>query len=97
MHRHSSIHHAILAGTFILLSGILASSARAADKASAIPAPPAATAPGNALAAGASEDSLQACLARIPKNATIGQRMIAEQSCQRDEGDRKPFQATLGR
>jgi hypothetical protein len=97
MHHPSSIHHAVLVGTFALLSGIHASSAQAADKASALPAPPAATTPGNALAAGASEDSLQACLARIPKDATTGQHLIAEQSCRRDEGDRKPFQATLGR
>jgi hypothetical protein len=97
MHYLSSIHHAIFAGTFVLLSGILAPSAQAADTASAMPAPPAATAPGNALAAGASEDSLQACLARIPKDATVGQQLIAEQSCRRDDGDRKPFQATLGR
>ncbi|HSA62530.1 MAG TPA: hypothetical protein VLE03_09850 [Nitrospiraceae bacterium] len=100
MQRHTSIHRAILAGTFVLLSGILASSVEAADKNSknpAIPTPPAATTPGNALAAGASEDSLQACMARIPKDATTGQRMIAEQSCRRDDGDRKPFQATLGR
>lgn len=97
MHRQSSIHHAVLAGTFVLLSSILASSAQAADKASAMATPPAATTPGNAPAAGASEDSLHACLARIPKDATTGQRLIAEQSCSRDEGDRKPFQATLGR
>lgn len=97
MHRHSLIHHAILAGTFVLLSGLLATSAQTADKASAFSALPAASIPGNALAAGASEDSLQACLARIPKDATTGQRLIAEQSCRRDEGDRKPFQATLGR
>lgn len=97
MQRHSSIHRAIFVGTFVLLTGMLASSAQAADKASAIPVSPAATTPGNVLAAGASEDSLKACLARIPKDATNGQRMIAEQSCRRDDGDRKPFQATLGR
>lgn len=97
MHRQSSIYRAVLAGTFVLLSGILASSVQAAEKAPATSAPPAATAPGNAMAAGASEDSLQACLARIPKDATTGQRLMAEQSCRRDDGDRKPFQATLGR
>ncbi|MBM4124763.1 MAG: hypothetical protein FJ246_07420 [Nitrospira sp.] len=41
------------------------------------------------VAAGAVEDSLKACLARIPGNASSGQRMVAEQSCQRDQGDRK--------
>lgn len=97
MHCQSSIYRAVLAGTFVLLSGILASSVQPADKAPAMPAPPAATIPGNAIASGASEDSLQACLARIPKDATTGQRLMAEQSCRRDDGDRKPFQATLGR
>ena len=42
-------------------------------------------------AAGAVEDTLQACMARIPKDASIGQRMIAEQSCWRDENGRQPF------
>jgi hypothetical protein len=41
-------------------------------------------------AAGAVEDTLQACMARILKDASIGQRMIAEQSCWRDENDRQP-------
>ena len=45
------------------------------------------------MAAGAVEDTMQACRARIPQDATIGQRMIAEQSCWRDENDRKPLQA----
>lgn len=48
------------------------------------------------MAAGAVEDSLKACIARIPKDASIGQRMIAEQSCGRDESDRKPFEAVPG-
>jgi len=43
------------------------------------------------IAAGAVEDTLKACMARIPKDASIGQRMIAEQSCGRDDRDRKPF------
>ena len=97
MHRQSSNDRAVLAGTFVLLSGLLASSVQAAEKALSISAPPSATIAGNAIAAGASEDSLQACLARIPKDATTGQRLMAEQSCRRDDGDRKPFQATLGR
>jgi hypothetical protein len=48
------------------------------------------------IAAGAAEDTLQACRARIPKDASIGQLMIAEQSCWRDESDRKPVQAVPG-
>jgi hypothetical protein len=48
------------------------------------------------IAAGAVEDTLKACMARIPKDASIGQRMIAGQSCGRDESERKPFQAVPG-
>ena len=48
------------------------------------------------VAAGAVEDTLQACMARIPRDASIGQRMVAERGCQRDESDRKPFQADYG-
>ncbi len=51
----------------------------------------------NTAAAGAVEDSLKACLARIPKEATVGQRMIAEQSCQRDETGRRAIDAVPGR
>jgi hypothetical protein len=50
-----------------------------------------------AMAAGAAGDTLQACLARIPADASAGQRMIAEQSCGRDQGDRKLIQAVPGR
>jgi len=35
-------------------------------------------------------------MARIPKDASIGQLMIAEQSCWRDENERKPIQAVPG-
>ncbi len=41
------------------------------------------------IAAGAVEDSLKACMARIPSNATAGQRMLAERSCERDQAERK--------
>ncbi|MGD9726739.1 MAG: hypothetical protein AB7G68_20570 [Nitrospiraceae bacterium] len=45
------------------------------------------------VAADAGEDTLQACMARTPKDASISQRMIAEQSCWRDENDRQPFRS----
>jgi hypothetical protein len=41
------------------------------------------------MAAGGVEDTLKACLARIPKEGSAGQRMLAEQSCEHDEGTRK--------
>jgi len=48
------------------------------------------------LAAGAAEDTLRACMPRIPKEASIGQLMIAEQGCWRDENDRNPIQSVPG-
>ena len=41
------------------------------------------------VAAGAVEDNLNACMARIPKDATAGQRMLAEESCRRDQANRR--------
>ncbi|MCP9451803.1 MAG: hypothetical protein NNA23_03865 [Nitrospira sp.] len=39
---------------------------------------------GNRASAGMAGDSLEDCLARIPADATEGQRMLAELSCERD-------------
>lgn len=50
-----------------------------------------------AVASGAVEDTLPTCLTRIPQGATPGQRLIAEQSCQRDEVDRTSMRAVPGR
>lgn len=97
MSTHTCFRYSIISGAFLLAVAFSASPGLTADKASAVSSkatPPAAS---TLRAVGSVEDSLQACLARIPKDATAGQRMIAEQSCQRDEGDRKPFQATGGR
>lgn len=41
------------------------------------------------VASGAVEDTLNACMARIPKDATAGQRMLAEESCRRDQALRR--------
>jgi hypothetical protein len=43
----------------------------------------------NRLAAGIDEETLDTCLARIPQDATAGQRMLAEQTCQRDFARRR--------
>lgn len=40
---------------------------------------------GNRASAGTQGDSLKACMARIPTDATDGQRMLAEESCKRDQ------------
>lgn len=45
------------------------------------------------MASGAAEDTLKACIARIPEVASAGQRMLAEQSCAGEEGTRKSIQS----
>ena len=46
----------------------------------------------SAAASGTSGDSLAACMARIPKDASAGQRMLAEGICKRDEAARQTTQ-----
>ena len=41
------------------------------------------------IAAGIEEETLDTCIARIPQNATVGQRMLAEQTCRRDFSTRR--------
>jgi hypothetical protein len=43
---------------------------------------------------GAVEDTLKACLGRIPEQATVGQRMMAELTCEREEAIRKTYQGS---
>ena len=50
----------------------------------------------NRAAAGHAGDTLEACLARIPKDASAGQRMLAEKSCERDHANRKPIDQVPG-
>jgi hypothetical protein len=41
------------------------------------------------LASGAVGDTLKTCMARIPKVASVGQRMLAKQTCAGEEETRK--------
>lgn len=50
----------------------------------------------NRMAHGAQDDSLEACLARIPDDATSSQRMLAEHTCHRDAEQRKAINAVPG-
>jgi hypothetical protein len=43
----------------------------------------------NRIAAGVEEETLDTCLAQIPKDATAGQRMLAEQTCRRNFATRR--------
>ena len=44
---------------------------------------------GDRVDSGTQGDSLEACMARIPKDASAGQRMLAEESCRRDQANRR--------
>jgi|SoimicMinimDraft_3_1059731.scaffolds.fasta_scaffold55619_2 outer membrane murein-binding lipoprotein Lpp len=41
------------------------------------------------IAAGVEEETLDTCLARIPQDATAGQKMMAEHTCRRDYAGRR--------
>lgn len=83
-------------GLVLAMSGTLLppSSTGAAEQKPTMAAAPTRNA---AVASGAVEDTLTVCLARIPQVATPGQRLIAEQSCHRDESGRASMQAVPGR
>ena len=40
---------------------------------------------GGRVSSGTQGDSLEFCMARIPTDATVGQRLLAEESCKRDQ------------
>ena len=50
----------------------------------------------NRVSQGTQGDSLAACLARIPGDASAGQRMFAEGTCQRDAKNRASIDAVPG-
>jgi hypothetical protein len=87
----------LLVAALALIPWVAAPSADAAGKTPKASAPPTQSEGRSTVASGAVEDSTQACLARIPKDATAGQRMIAEHSCKRDQESRQPMQDAPGR
>lgn len=50
----------------------------------------------NEKASGAVEDTLAACLSRIPTDSSAGQTLIAKESCQRDKAERQSIDAVPG-
>jgi hypothetical protein len=87
----------ILVASLALIPWIAAPIADAAGKAPKASAPPTQSEGRSTVASGAVEDTRQACLARIPKDATAGQRLIAEDSCKRDQTSRQSIQDAPGR
>ena len=93
----SSAPYNVLIGLGLFsISATLPISATAADGAANKPVPQVAAVAQSSAAAGAVEDTLKACMTRIPNNASLGQRLVAERSCARDDNDRKPFQSAPG-
>lgn len=90
------IRHMGLVATLSLIGWLPVLPAHAATQPSA-KSTPSAPAEGPNIASGAAEDTLKACLVRIPKDASAGQRMMAEQGCERDAGTRELIDAVPGR
>ena len=82
--------------TILLIAFLAAPPVLAQNREPATVAPGSTAIPEEDIAAGSAEDTVGACMARIPKDASIGQVMIAEQSCWRDENERKPVHAVPG-
>lgn len=84
------IKRSILLSSVLLLASALSPFAAHAEdgqvKGAMLPAPV------PQVASGAVEDTLKACLSRIPEKASVGQRMLAEDTCQGEEGTRKAIQ-----
>ncbi len=83
------VSRTILVATLALIPWIAGSSAEAAGNAPKASAPPTQLEGRSIVAVDSVEDTYQACLDRIPKVATAGQRMFAEDSCKRDQATRK--------
>jgi len=82
----------VLMGCLVASAILLTGEGQAADPRTLESAVPLATAGMNVMASGSVEDTLKLCLARIPKDASAGQRLLAEQSCQGAERTRSTSQ-----
>jgi hypothetical protein len=76
---HPCRHMLILVGLSVILSGCAESRTDSSPMSGHVD---------SMSAAPATADYLQDCVARIPKDATSGQREIAERTCRRDLADR---------
>jgi hypothetical protein len=78
--------------TVVLLAGLFIRSTQPAQAADLLLKGAPSFAPSGELgviASGAAEDTLKACLDRIPEVASAGQRMLAEQTCAGEEETRQ--------
>ena len=86
---HLFIKRAVLCSSLVLIASSPMLSSQAEDQLVTRPMVIEPAKDFGGVAAGAVEDTLKACLARIPLDASVGQRLLAEQSCAGDEGTRK--------
>jgi len=82
----------VLMGCLVASAILPAGEGQAAEPRTRESAAPIATGEMNVMASGSVEDTLKLCLARIPKDASAGQRLLAEQSCQGAERTRSTSQ-----
>lgn len=87
------IRRTILVASLALIAWLPTLPAQAVDQPSGGSTPSVATEGSGILAAGAVQDTLKACLARIPKDATAGQQLVAKQSCGSNEETRRLMHA----
>ena len=93
MRTYLFIRRIVIVTLLVLISWLPALATQVVDQPSGGPPPFVSTEGLGIVAGSAIEDTLKACLARIPKDASVGQRMLAEQKCAREEGIRKVVQA----
>ena len=92
MRIYPCIKRIVIFTSLVLIWGLSALATQAADQPSGGSPPIVVTGEPAMIAAGAVQDTQKACLARIPKDGSSGQRMLAKQSCKQDEGTRKASQ-----
>ncbi len=95
MSTNNFIIQATIVAMFVLVMWLPAMTAQAEDQPTQmLTAPVSTSAPTlqvgglGETASGAVEDTIKACMARIPDGASSGQRLMAEASCERDKTDR---------
>ena len=86
------IRRIVIFTSLVLICGLPALATQAADQPSGGSPPVVLTGEPATIAAGAAQDTLKACLARIPTDGSVGQRMLATQGCEQYEGTRKVSQ-----
>ena len=94
MEKPTIINHVFVMSLLILIVSWSTPFVNAAEPPVKETTPPAPTTDINTVAANSVDDTMKACLARIPAVATAGQRLLAEQNCRGEERTRQETQTT---